>query len=104
MKLTDYIKAKRGNAKALADKLDISPSFLSQLANGQAPISPERAVQIEYETDGQVTRKDLFPDIWPQIWPELITSPRGDVERRRAPGRRETDKKIGRRTRKPAQP
>jgi DNA-binding transcriptional regulator YdaS (Cro superfamily) len=71
MDLKTYITAERGRATALAAKLVVSPSYLSQLANGQAPISPKRAVEIEQETDGLVTRKEMFPGDWPQIWPEL---------------------------------
>jgi DNA-binding transcriptional regulator YdaS (Cro superfamily) len=70
MKLLDYIKSERGNAKLLSDKLKVSPSFLSQLASGKSPISPERCVLIEQHTDGKVRRQDLRDD-WMAIWPEL---------------------------------
>jgi DNA-binding transcriptional regulator YdaS (Cro superfamily) len=70
MTLSEYIKAQRGNAKALADKLGISPSALSQIAHNSEGTSPARCVAIEQATGGAVTRKELRPD-WKQIWPEL---------------------------------
>lgn len=72
MDLKKYITSERGRAAALAARLDgVSPSYLSQMASGKSPISPERGVQIEQETGGAVTRKDMFPDNWQRIWPEL---------------------------------
>jgi DNA-binding transcriptional regulator YdaS (Cro superfamily) len=71
MDLKTYTSSERGRAVALAARLGISPSYLSQMANGQSPISPERAVEIEQETGNQVTRPDMFPNNWKRIWPEL---------------------------------
>lgn len=71
MDLKTYTSQARGLAAALAAKLGISQSYLSQLSKGLCPISPERAVEIERATDGAVTRKDLFKDTWQNIWPEL---------------------------------
>ena len=70
MNLKTYIAAERGRAVTLASKLGVSPSYLSQMANGQSPISPERAVDIWRETDGAVTREELRDD-WARIWPDL---------------------------------
>lgn len=65
MNLKQYIEhLGRGGSKELAEKLGISRSFLSQLASGKAPISPVRCVEIENETYGNVTRKDLRPVDW----------------------------------------
>jgi DNA-binding transcriptional regulator YdaS (Cro superfamily) len=73
MDLKTYIAtAPRGTAAKLAAALGISPSYLSQLSSGASPISPERCVAIEQETNGAVTRKDLRPKDWRLIWPELI--------------------------------
>ena len=69
MRLKEYFKAKRGNAKSLTEKLGVSKSYLSQMA--VVGVSPKRAVEIEFATDGAVTRRDLFPDDWRLIWPEL---------------------------------
>lgn len=71
MDLKTYLsESPRGTATKLAHELDISPSYLSQMANGQAPISPQRAVAIEQKTAGQVTRPELRDD-WKSIWPDL---------------------------------
>jgi DNA-binding transcriptional regulator YdaS (Cro superfamily) len=72
MNLKTYITSgERGTATNLASLLGVSPSYLSQMASGTANISPERGVQIEKATKGQVSRRDLFPDNWKAIWPEL---------------------------------
>jgi DNA-binding transcriptional regulator YdaS (Cro superfamily) len=71
MDLKTYIQADRGRASRLAEQLGISRSYLSQMASGTAPISPERCVDIERETNREVTRQDLRPDDWRRIWPEL---------------------------------
>lgn len=71
MNLKTYISSGHGNAKVLAEKLSIHPSFLSQMVSGDRAISPERCVLIEQATNGAVTRKDLRPDDWERIWPEL---------------------------------
>lgn len=75
MLLNEYINAQRGNATALADKIGVSLSYLSQLAaidpEKRAALSPIRAVQIEEATDRLVTRQEMRPDDWHLIWPEL---------------------------------
>jgi DNA-binding transcriptional regulator YdaS (Cro superfamily) len=63
MDLKDYIKNQRGNATNLAEELDISISYLSQLASGSSPISTERCIEIEQATRGEVTCEELRPDV-----------------------------------------
>lgn len=75
MDLKTYIDSERGRAAALADRLKISRSYLSQMASGTAPISPERAVDIWRETGYIVTRQEMFPNNWASIWPELPPLP-----------------------------
>lgn len=70
MKLIDYVK-RRGSQRALADQLAITPVLISQWANESRPVPPERCVEIEFATLGQVTRRDLRPVDWKKIWPEL---------------------------------
>ncbi|WP_079218906.1 transcriptional regulator [Herbaspirillum robiniae] len=74
MDLKTYIRAERGRATKLAAGLGISTSYLSQMAGGEAPISAERAVQIEQMTGREVTRKDMFPESWERTWPELLNA------------------------------
>lgn len=63
--------SERGAASALAEKLEISLSYLSQLASGRSSLSAERCVAIEQATNGVVTRKDLRPNDFWRIWPDL---------------------------------
>ncbi|MBD8531474.1 MULTISPECIES: YdaS family helix-turn-helix protein [unclassified Massilia] len=74
MDLKTYISTERGRAVSLAARLGVSPSYLSQMANGKSPISPERCVDIWRETGGVVTREHLRPDDWRRIWPELASA------------------------------
>ncbi|WP_426110998.1 transcriptional regulator [Massilia sp. PWRC2] len=71
MDLKTYTSAERGRATTLAAELGVSLSYLSQMANGQCPVSPNRCVAIERVTGGAVTRPELRDD-WRSIWPELI--------------------------------
>lgn len=76
MDLKTYIHSNRGAGTALAESLskatgrNISLSYLSQMAAGDAPISPELCVLIEKNTGGEVRRQKL-KDNWQSIWPEL---------------------------------
>jgi DNA-binding transcriptional regulator YdaS (Cro superfamily) len=72
MNLLDYVKT-QSTQRQLAEKLAITPVLISQWANRSRPVPPERCVEIERATDGQVSRKDLRPDDWIRIWPELGT-------------------------------
>jgi DNA-binding transcriptional regulator YdaS (Cro superfamily) len=72
MNLREYLDtSERGAASRLAEQLGVSPSFLSQMASGEAAISHKRCVQLEFLTDGAVSRKDTRPDDWQELWPEL---------------------------------
>lgn len=72
MDLKTYISEERGRATKLASELEISTSYLSQMASGKAPVSEKKAAQIETLTAGAVSRKIFFPDDWQIIWPELV--------------------------------
>ncbi|WP_343728505.1 Cro/CI family transcriptional regulator [Duganella sp.] len=74
MKLIDYVQG-RGARSALAKKLNLTPVLISQWANETRPVPPERCVEIEVATDGEVSRRDLRPDDWWRIWPELTAKP-----------------------------
>lgn len=72
MTLKEYLdKLPRGGKSSFANKLAVSRSFLSQMADGKAAVSPERAVEIENASNNEVSRKAFFPDRWQRIWPEL---------------------------------
>lgn len=73
MDLKTYLStSERGSQARLAKDLEVSPSYLSQMAGGDTSISPARCVAIEHATSGAVTRQDLRPNDWHLIWPELV--------------------------------
>lgn len=64
MKLKTYLSTlERGGVSSLAKELGISPSYLSQLASGAAPISHSRCIDIEKATNGAIRCEDLRPDV-----------------------------------------
>lgn len=76
MNLKNYLQSSpRGEATRLAAELNVSLSYLSQMASGTAPMSPARCVEIEQKTNGAVPRQDSKPNDWKDIWPELVADP-----------------------------
>ena len=65
MTLKEYLSIKGNTATALGKKVGVSHASILRYANNKQPISGDRAVDIERETDGQVTRQELRPDLWP---------------------------------------
>ena len=53
-----------GSQSTLAQKLNVSPQFVSQLASGSRPVPATLAPKIEEATKGTVTRYDLRPDVF----------------------------------------
>ena len=74
MKLLEYVKT-LSTQRELAVKLAITPVLISQWANEMRPVPPDRCVEIERATGGQVSRKDLRPSDWERIWPEIAIEP-----------------------------
>lgn len=62
---------------ALAARLELPHSLVSQWADKVRPVPPRRCYLIELFTGGQVTRKDLRPHDWQTWWPELETKRAG---------------------------
>ena len=61
--------------RALAEALDTSVAYLSQLANGHRQSSQQMALRIERMTQNQVTRYDLRPDLNPhESLPAVVSS------------------------------
>ncbi len=71
MELSKFIKEERGNATKLAFALQVSLSYLSQMASGTSPVSPERCLAIERVSNGKVARQELRPNDYWLIWPDL---------------------------------
>lgn len=75
MKLNEYMEAgPHGRAAALAAALGVSNVTVHLWVHGRRSVPPMRAVAIERETGGAVTRRDLRPNDWAQIWPELAAT------------------------------
>ena len=71
MQLNDFLKTNGPKVrKALMRHLDVSKSYLSQMATGRASINAERCIEIEKFTHGAVSRADLRPQDWHRIWPD----------------------------------
>jgi len=74
MNLRTYLDSlERGKIAELANSLQITPVYISQLAarqDGRLP-SPSLCVLIERVTEYKVTRQELRPDDFWLIWPDL---------------------------------
>ena len=65
MNLIEFFENKpRGAKLAMATKLGVSKTWMSQIISGRALASPELSGAIERYTKGQVKRKTLRPDIF----------------------------------------
>jgi DNA-binding transcriptional regulator YdaS (Cro superfamily) len=71
MNLKEWSQQSRGRQKSLACFLGIRPPSVCDWVSGKKSPSIKVAAAIEEFTEGQVTRKDLFPNDWQRIWPEL---------------------------------
>jgi len=80
-KLKAWVDGERGRGVSLAKHLGCMQPFVHKMANGAKPVPVHHAAEIEKFTDGEVTRKDMFPDTWQRIWPEMAnTSPANPQE------------------------
>lgn len=61
MKLKQWLDAEPGRAVALALHLDVTKSFVSQMASGAVPIPPGRYRAIREFTGGLVDYEDMLP-------------------------------------------
>lgn len=72
MNLKKYLEQEgRGASSRLATAIGAYTSDMSDWANGLRPVPARFAVAIEINTNGAVTRQDMFPNDWQSIWPEL---------------------------------
>ena len=58
----------------LAQSLQLSQPFVTQMASGAKSIPVEHMAAIEAFTGGEVTRQEMHPTGWQRIWPELATN------------------------------
>ena len=71
MTLSEYFALARGNQASLVKLIGQPQAIVSQWVNRYKAVPAEFAAAIEFCTNGQVTRQELFPDTWARIWPEL---------------------------------
>ena len=64
-----------GTQAAMARALKVKPPTISQLLSCRRPVPPSKCMQIERDTKGAVTRRDLRPNDWADYWPELANQP-----------------------------
>lgn len=69
MNLNDYFNTQESQA-SFSRRTRIPQSSLSFWKNGERPIPIPQMPVIEKETNGLVTRKDMYAD-WETLWPEL---------------------------------
>ena len=71
MDLKTYLSKERGRTRQLARAIGAHQPDVSRWASGERPVPKRYGRLIEAETNGEVTRKDLFPSDWQVYWPEL---------------------------------
>ena len=79
MKLTEYLVQERGRVTSLAKAINAYAPDISRWAKTEGdkdfrPVPIRKCAEIEFATNGQVTRKDLRPNDWHLIWPELVVA------------------------------
>jgi DNA-binding transcriptional regulator YdaS (Cro superfamily) len=72
MELKNYLQ--RTTQQEFAKQIGVTQGAVHQWSSGRSLPSPERCVQIEKATLGEVTRPELRPD-WQRFWPELANQP-----------------------------
>lgn len=60
-----------GGPAKVARGLQVSTQTVCFYRDGKRRISAEHGADLEAMTQGQVTRKHIWPTRWPRIWPEL---------------------------------
>ncbi|RRA01886.1 transcriptional regulator [Burkholderia cepacia] len=77
MDLKTFLCAERGRLVALSRAIDAHASDVSRWASGERPVPIPFGIAIERETDGVVTRLEMFPkDVIEKVWPELLDLPK----------------------------
>ena len=71
MDIKIYLSQERGRQSILAKAIGAHAPDISRWADGSRQIPIHFAAQIELATNGEVTRKEMFPNDWQKIWPEL---------------------------------
>lgn len=76
MDLKGWLRAERGRAVRLAERLGCTAPFVREYAESDKPFPVEHCATVESFTARVVMRWDLRPLDWWKVWPELATHPR----------------------------
>ncbi len=71
MKLSEYLP-NHGDKAKFARKIKVPPALISQWSGGVREVPTARCCEIEKESGGKVTRKDLRPHDFHKHWPDLV--------------------------------
>ncbi|MDW3688867.1 YdaS family helix-turn-helix protein [Cupriavidus sp. CV2] len=71
MDLKTYLSQERGRARKIARAIGAHQPDVSRWISGARPVPIRFGWPIEKATNGEVTRKDLFPKDWQTYWPDL---------------------------------
>jgi DNA-binding transcriptional regulator YdaS (Cro superfamily) len=69
-----WIDGERGRGIGLARHLGVPASFVANMSSGLKSVPFKYGAAIEGFTDGEVSRKAMFPADWRSLWPELDTT------------------------------
>lgn len=64
--------AKTVGDRECVEKFHVTRAYLRLIGYGHKRPSALASAQLELNTGGKVTRKELRPDDWHLIWPELV--------------------------------
>lgn len=64
MNISEYRARKGLSRKQLAEIIGVSAEFLRLHENGKRQFSPQRAIQVDELTGGEVPKHETRPDIW----------------------------------------
>lgn len=62
----------KGRQSALADKIGMSQTVMSEILRGKRPMPLRFGVKV-HEVTGK-SLKEIYPDDWPTVWPHLKDS------------------------------
>ncbi len=71
MNLKTWVESEYGRAMTIAKAIDVPPSFVSKMVNGEKAVPAQHCKAICKLTDGLVTCQELRPLDWHKYWPEL---------------------------------
>lgn len=75
MQFKTWVESERGRAMTVSRAIDVPPSFVSKMVNGEKAIPAEHCKAIEKLSGGLVTCQEMRPNDWQKYWPEQASTP-----------------------------